>query len=440
MSLLTLLRAALLMLIAPCAAAEPPPGPTIAARIGAGNLVTHEAGSGLQANFDTLRAVGARLGRMNSYGWRHADGRPNPADFDAAMLQARREGITPVLLLEYYADYARLDPPQPVGDAAQWFAVGRALAERFRPNGSWGREHGVADWGVTVFAAFNEPDVQARIPPEQYRAALAALADGIHAVDPGLRVVPGGFASCNSHGDATLRGYATAIAGLLNDGRLDGIDLHTYYHARWYPLLRGREFSVQRCFDAIKRAAGITRDIHFYATEFNVTKVTEDDQPMPEPEAARQFLTALWDNLGVTGADGRPATVLAFPYSLFETPQEGEAVYAMTQSRRPWQGDARGEVLRRVLRLAGDMHITRIDQVRGMLWLRAGQRQLVVWHNRQGWTDQPGAPLVLDLPPGARQVSLHGDDGLRRQIPLNGQDRITLGGLATGETHMVLVE
>ena len=72
---------------------------------------------------------------------------------------------------------------------------------------------------MTVYTAINESDVQATIPQQAYHDALAGLADGVHAVNKTLRVVPGGFATCNSHGDAKLRGYGPAIADLLEHGR-----------------------------------------------------------------------------------------------------------------------------------------------------------------------------------------------------------------------------
>ncbi|MFX8660988.1 hypothetical protein ABTM16_20410, partial [Acinetobacter baumannii] len=77
---------------------------------------------------------------------------------------------------------------------------------------------GIKDWGVTIYTAVNEPDVQATIPRKAYHDALQGFAEGIHKIDPALKVVPGGFARCNSDGDATLRGYAAAIGDLLEDG------------------------------------------------------------------------------------------------------------------------------------------------------------------------------------------------------------------------------
>lgn len=405
-------------------------------RVGGGNMVTHLAGGPTAQLYAALQGVGAKTGRMNSYGWRDLQRRPTPRDFDAAMAEARLNGVTPIILLEYDGSYQTLNPPQPVGSYAEWFAAGRAHAQRFQPNGEWGRERGVADWGVTIFTAINEPDVLATIPPEAFRDAMAGLADGVHSVNPALRVVPGGFATCNSQGDATLRGYGPAIAGLLEDGRLDGIDLHTYYNARWFPLTRGRAFSAQSCFDRVKAAMGLKRDVNFYATEFNVAR---DDAWTDPKVAARLFLTGFWDHMGVVRADGRtPATVLAFPWNLANTERVDGPAHAMAETEDPWSPDPRAEVLRTVLRLAGDMTFVALDpRGAGTFVLEGPAGRLFVWQNLPGWTDRPGSRWEVELPDWARWVELWGWDGLQRTIPVSAGGKTVIEGVRENETSML---
>lgn len=406
-------------------------------RIGGGNIVTHLTGAPTRQLYAALRGVGAKLGRMDSYGWRDLQGRPRPENFDAAMLEAYGHGITPIILLEYEGSYQTLAPPQPVGSYADWYAAGQAFARRFQPDGEWGRAHGIARWGVTVFTAINEPDVQASIPHDAYRDALAGLADGVHSVNAALRVVPGGFATCNSHGDDTLRGYGPAIASLLEDGRLDGIDLHTYYNERWYPLTRGREFSAQTCFDRIKAAMGLRRDVNFYATEFNIARA----EAWADPKlAARLFLTAFWDQVGIVHADRRTsAMVLAFPWNLADTGRIEGPAYAMAVAEDPWAPDLRAVVLQTVLRLAGDMTFTALDPLgAGTYTLEGEGGRLLVWQNLPGWTDRPGPVWEVNLPDWARSAELWGWDGLRRTIPVHG-GKVSIGGLRENETYMLLV-
>jgi hypothetical protein len=404
-------------------------------RIGGGNLVTHLAGRGAsQQLYQALHGVGATMARMNSYGWRTLARIPTPRDFDAAMLEAHENHVTPIILLEYEGSYQSLDPPQPIGSYDDWFAAGQAMAIRFRPNGEWGREHGIPDWGVRVFSAINEPDVQATIPRVAYHDALAGVADGIHSIDPALRVVPGGFATCNSHRDATLRGYGPVIADLLEAGRLDGIDLHTYYNAKWYPMTKGGAFSVQTCFDRIKQAMGLRRDVNFYATEFNVARVGDWGDPKL---AAKLFLSGLWDQIGVVGADGySPRMVLAFPWNLGDTPRVDGPAYAMATSENPWSPELRALVLRMVLQLAGDMAVQSIDKRRGLIALAGTDADLVVWQDLPGWTNRPGRTLELTLPDWAHRIEVWAWDGLRRQIEAHG-DSFVLDGLDENETYMI---
>jgi hypothetical protein len=406
-------------------------------RIGGGNLATHLAGQAPLAQlYAALHGVGATMGRMDSYGWRTRDRKPTPHDFDAEMLQAHENAITPIILLEYDGSYQTLDPPQPIGSYHDWFVAGQALARRFRPDGEWAKEHGIVGWGATIFTAINEPDVLQNIPRADYHDALKGLADGIHGVDPALKVVPGGFATCNSQLDPTLRGYGPAIADLFEDGRLDGIDLHTYYHSRWYPMTKGVEFSVQTCFDRVKQAMGIHRDIRFYTTEFNVARL--DDWADPKV-AAKLFLSAFWDQVSVVGADGHtPAMALAFPWNLGDTVRVDGPAYAMAATEDPWSPDPRAVVLRMVLQLAGDMTLQSIDKARGLTRLAGADAELIVWQNLPGWTDRPGRTLALELPDWARTIEVWGWDGLRRRVAVSG-GHFVLDGLDENETTMIRV-
>ena len=407
---------------------------TLRNRVGGGNIVTHLAGAPTEQMYQALRGVGARLGRVNSYGWRDLDRKPVPRNFDAAMKEAHQRGITPILLLEYDGSYQFLQPPQPIGSYLDWFAAGQALARRFRPNGEWGMENGIYDWGATLFTAINEPDVLANIPRDAYREALAGFADGVHNIDRTLRVVPAGFATCNSANDMTLRGYGPAIADLLEDGRLDGIDLHTYYNAQFYPLTRGHDFSAQNCFDGVKKAMGIKRDTNFYATEFNVTRVGDWADPKL---SARLFLTAFWDEMGVVGADGkRSATVLAMPWNLSDTGKAEGPGYAMAAAKAPWKPEVRSQVLRRILDLAGDMTFVSLDHRDGRYLLESEKAQLLIWQNLPGWTTAPGKVWDVQLPAWADRVELWGWDGKRRDIRVSG-GKAVIDGLTGSETYML---
>ncbi len=406
-------------------------------RVGGGNIAAHLAGGPTDQLYEALNGVGAGNGRMDSYGWRDLARKPNPTTFDAALLEAYQHKIRPIILFEYEGSYQFLKPPQPIGSYADWFATGQAFARRFEPNGEWAREHGIRDWGVTVYTAINEPDVQTTIPRKDYHDALAGLAAGVHSVNSQLRVVPGGFATCNSYGDATLRGYGPAIADLLENGALDGIDLHTYYNVRFYPMERGRAFSAQTCFDRVKAAMKLHRDVNFYATEYNISRDHEWDDPAI---AACLFLTAFWDEMGVVRNDGHSsATVLAFPWNLANTGEKVEKNYAMAVTKNPWSPDSRSKVLRLVLRLAGDMHFIALDpKASGTFTLEGPQGRLYVWQDLPGWTDKPGRRWDLQVPQWGSFAELWGWDGMRKVVPVQ-DGKVEIADLPGNESYMLLV-
>lgn len=409
---------------------------TIRMRIGGGNLVTHLAGKPPVENlYQALKAVGARSGRMNSYGWRDLDRNLTPHDFDAGMLEAFKNGITPIILFEYSGSYQFLDPPQPIGSYEHWFEVGRVYAKRFGKGGEWAKENGAGDWGVSVFTAINEPDVDATIPREAYRNALAGLADGVHSINESFRIVPGGMGTCNSHGDPSFRGYGPVIADLLNDGRLDGIDFHTYYNVRWYPMERGRDFSAQTCFDRAKAALGITRDINFYATEFNTARTEGWDR---DDIQGSLFLTAIWDQLGIQKADGSSATVIAFPWNLGDTVKVDGPAYAMATHANPWKPDVRAKVLKMVVELAGDMKFVQMDGSRsGVFVLEDSKSRLVVLQDRKGWTDREvGSSWTVEAPSWAEAAELWGWDGIRKSQAVTGGALVTFD-VPGEETYML---
>lgn len=69
--------------------------------------------------------------------------------------------------------------------------------------------------------------------------------------------------------DQTCDGYPAAIIDLLNNGKLDGVDLHNYL-GYWSNVDSFRK-SPQGSFDAVKshlRSNGLTKDISYYCTEF----------------------------------------------------------------------------------------------------------------------------------------------------------------------------
>lgn len=402
---------------------EGPPGAEV--RLGGGNLPAR----GDAAKMGILEDLGARVCRVPLSPRETFDGgRPVPERADPAILEARAHGLEPVLLFEYYTRWK-----EPLGDAAKWRAVGAAFAGRFRPGSPWLLERGIRDWGVRWYTAINEPMWKENNPepivPEAYAAALEGLALGVREAGEGLFVAPGGYQEIPLFQNRNP--YVKAVAPLFNRGLLSSLDIHRYWDVDYVPMAGRFDFSLQAQFEKVKRDAGITADIGFHTTEMNFKH-----RKVSQEEAARGFLTALWDALTVTGDGGRRATRFVMPWNVFNT-EDRDAEYGMCTQAAPWTPNARGRVLREVSRLTRGMDFVSVDpRGTGLSILQGGGRRLWVWQNRKGWSSCAGTRLLLEgVPPGAREVCLHRWDGPGRRVPVSGPS-LLLEGLPTEETLM----
>lgn len=151
-------------------------------------------GSQSPRNCKVLQTLGMNSGRVNLYPGAYLRGldwdQPDTSNLEATLLAAHSVQVQPVLLFEYYSRFLNTTG---LGTEAQWQQLGAVFAARFRPNGTFWREHGGDEYfGISVYTAFNEPDdstgfCPGRAPgPAPYLAALRGLAAGVHSVDPSL--------------------------------------------------------------------------------------------------------------------------------------------------------------------------------------------------------------------------------------------------------------
>ena len=354
-------------------------------------------------------------------------GKPLPERFDEVVLAAHEHGVSPVFLFEYYTRW-NIE----LGGAEKWHAIGSAFAERFHPNSAWLRGHGISDWGVTIYTAFNEPmwkDNNPRpIPPDQYAFALEALADGVHSIDAKLCVNPGGYQEVPLFQNRNP--YIKAVAPLFNSGKLSAIDIHRYWDVQYVPMSHGFDFSLQHQFDQVKKDAGITADVQFCTTEMNFKR-----RAVSEDQAAAGFLTALWDALTVVGRDGNRVTQFVMPWNIFNLATKDEN-YGLTANPSPWTPTARGKVLAMACKLARGMKFTSVDPKNTGVSVLAGDgRKLWVWQNRPGWSNIAGSSFTLiALPADTTTVDIYGWDGLRKTVSAAGQTTLTLDDLSPNET------
>jgi hypothetical protein len=146
--LVALLPTAILLTLAFQVQADP------RAIMGGGNFTNGDTGTISVDQYNALTTLGAKMCRMNlypNYYWNGSVGTPTTQD--SAVLQAHSNGITPMILFEYYASYNDL------GGYNKWYAIGRDFAARFKPNSPWLSAQGINGWGITVYSAINEPDI-----------------------------------------------------------------------------------------------------------------------------------------------------------------------------------------------------------------------------------------------------------------------------------------
>jgi len=427
--------------------AQTPPGIS-----GGGNFMDGQMNAGIDAQFDILTAAGAHAIRMNLYPSNYySEKGPTPTKLDAQVLEAHRRGVQTIsLFFEYAGQYQKL--PEFVahlGDSAKWRAIGHDFAERFAPNSAFLLSHDIHDWGITIYQGLNEPDEERnptnKIPitgPSSYVSALEGLAEGVHSVSPALAVIAGGFGSQNSAGSYTLQGYGPAIAGLLNDGKLDGIDLHTYNDILYAPIV-GKDnqvhfsFSTQAVFDRVKKACGITRDIDFYCTEYNFKSGV---QGIDDNLAAKRLLTCIWANLGVVKSDGHtPATKLALVWNLFGNAEKEYGLTAHSKDQA-WNPYATGKTFELVMSLTSGMAFTYLDPLdKGEFTLAGNGKTLWVWQNYETFSSIHGTHYTVNsLPSMAKTLQVYGWDGLRKTIDLHGETALTINDLNERETYMFL--
>ena len=328
----------------------------------------------------------------------HAGGRPSPENFRDVIDHASAVGVRVYLYVEYRGDINA----EAITDF-DWRAVGRAFAETYGDR-------------VACYGILNEVDhVRSPHPPGDVAAAVAEFAAGVKSVDPTLLVSTpaiGGTPMEVARADAHLK----ALAPLLNDGRLDVLNLHSYHDSRpkkphWSNIDDSAEWSPSRNFLRAKRAAGITADVRFAAGEFNYRNWDGTDE-----ERAVGFMTALWDQLMVVGRPGGERVGLfSLPYNVPDDRPERQTTMARNFEWTPdgsfvWEPNEKGRVLRTSVAVTDGAEFLSCDpHATGTATLRGGGKTVWVWHNRRAFSSLAGVAEVelVGVPRSATSVRLY---------------------------------
>lgn len=416
-------------------------------KTGGGNLNNGLYNASNLEYIDILESTGAQMARVNLYPndyWDFVNNTPKTTYADFLLLYLATKDIYVVLLFEHYADFVALG--QPLGDYSKWYQIGSAFADRYQPGSSFFTSNGFANYGVQYYTAINEPDLGSYMPltiaddPENYHDAIEGLADGVHSVENTLRVIPGGFATENSAGSHTLNGFGPAIADLFNNGKLYGIDLHTYNDVSYAPILKydntnHKQFMAFYDFNEVKQGCGITADIKFCATEFGFK---ENTQGIDASLAAKRLLTCVWGNLGAVSNDGSSsATEYALVWNIYNTVQE-DPVYGMCISRNPYTPSLKGETFNLILDLAKDMTFTHLDPFgTGEYILENSSKKMWVLQNYDQLSSIFGPSYTIDqIPANTFAIQVYNWSGLISTIPYTGFNSYTFNNLNVNETYM----
>jgi hypothetical protein len=277
------------------------------------------------------------------------------------------------------------------------------------------------------------------IPPADYATALGNLASGVHAVDPSIRVIPGGLGRAASFHDWKCGGYPHAIAALLASGALDGIDLHIYWGGDNYtPIKEWGISSEEGQFEYVKSACGLG-DVKLYCTEFNQSLVSgTGPYAIDETEAARRLLTLAWSVLCTTKNDhATPNTQIALPWTFVES----QASFGLFTTLSPWTPNARGATMQSLLSLTAGMQFSVINTPapHGGCIMTGPDKKLWVIHNvtNSVWTVSPNFTCT-EIPSNATRLLRYGYDGLRETVHLLvGTTTYKFADIPAGETTMI---
>ena len=414
--------------------------------------------------------MGAARGNLNHHEyWR--DGKP-VTDKLERIIGWYRYGLQPKLLFNHYPN-----SDEEIGGYQKWYNIGRAFAEKYRPNSDFLLSYGIKDWGITDYMAFNEPVWHVirhpgTMSPESYAEALKGLADGVHSIDSKLNVSPGGYTFplwqtvLSEHPKLEELALIKAVVPLFNDGTLHCFYLHPYVNRRDFQKSR----SAQQIFTQAKEVLGITRDIPFGVVEFcfagsyiiddkkdsgrgidKNANIAEHFGEETEEEKAFGFMAAMWDNLSVTGDMGQPITHCVLAWEPLTT-YLGNPNWGLAIQKAPYEGRLAANTIQMNSWLTEGMSFTSIDHEEEVFVLEGNENRLIVWQNWEGWSSIASDTFkIRDIPIGTERIdvfdalswkSYAGSSGTPsplQQIEIVDQDEIEVRNLKNDRTYLFML-
>ena len=346
-----------------------------------------------------------------------------------------------------------------------WKKMGKAIADRYKPNSDWWKSQGIHNYGVRYYAAINEPS-HSRMGNwyslDQYYDALRGYADGIHESDPSLVVMTGGIMTYTIVGN--FNKYLRKIIPLINNGTLDAINVHRYYNDRplgWdnsSPFFDDvyNTFSMQGKYKQLRDKYGMKDGVPLFLDEFGLNRDWDQYQNI-----AAKMLTGYWDCLGVIDQQGNPVTIGLHPWAPHVEDNNnhctiGSKFGMWSAIKHQKRLNAYGRVTQMMTWITQDMQFTHLDPWNtGIFMLNSPKRdkKLWVWQNRPHWSSYADDQTYFDvtgIPPGTTKLEVFYYDSWNqpantkgtpkpaKTITINGETTKRITGLRTNETIMIL--
>ena len=416
---------------------------TIGSVSGGGNILKSEAGSHKIADLVALHCGLARVSchAKNDYFQGNA---PSPENMDEVVLSLLQNGVRPYLSFVFKDDMDSTKTGIPERNYDDWFAIGQAFASRFKKGSPFLVSQGITDLGAYGYAAINEPDhaggETSGLTYTQYHDMLQGLADGVHSSDPEGKVWPAGYLSGNRDQEYTGHGYCLAIADLINDGTLEGFDLHTYHAKNGAKIHDTYDRSHQHDADQFVVQCGITRpDVDIICTETNIRGDPDATaQGYDEATARNWFLTSMFDVWGTLRPDGVVARGPRFPWQLWT---QGNPVWHMAEQLEPRVERWCGHTYKMLLDLLWDMHFTFNDpKGTGVHKLKGGGKSAWIFQNiHSSWSTLFGNSVTIDdIPAGATKVDIYDGMGLIETVDGPGASHVF--STPTGKSYLFVAD
>lgn len=326
----------------------------------------------------------------------YTGGVPRPERFEPVIELANARGVDVFLFLEYRPD---IDGGS-VYDY-DWFETGRQFALMYGDR-------------IGAYGLLNEVDhnnaVMGGLTPEHVADAVSDFSDGVRSVDAGFTIVSPSIGGTPMTPGQEIP-FLQALAPMINDGRVDVLNLHTYIDARspcnggphWSSYYTNGDYAApHENFEWHKQDAGIDVDVALGAGEFNYREWQPEgclDWGTWERRGVG-FLTTLWSQLSAVHADGTHAASFHGPFDIFRA--EAHRPYSMAlefDSSDPenyvWTPNPMGEVFTRFLDLTDGMKFVGHDpHGTGSSVLRGDGKKMWVWFNLEGFSSLFGADAI----------------------------------------------